>query len=97
MRLLVRLLLCVLAGALGIYLYMDAHNALTEVRLAIPQVQKELRELREENKRLAFEVAKFESPDHLMQLARKPEYSHLKPCFETNCVKIRIRADMKDD
>lgn len=93
MRALISLFFCVAAASVAIYVYIDAQNALTEVKLMIPQVQKELHELKEENKRLRFEAAQFESPEHLMQLSRKPEFSHLKPCFEKDCVKIFLEGE----
>jgi hypothetical protein len=56
-------------GASGLYLhfycegfYIDKQNQLTELRLMIPTLAKEAKE----------------SPIHLMELARKPEFSHLR-------------------
>lgn len=72
---------CLLAVAFSIYLYIDTHNHLIEMKLAIPPLNKKIRELVAENDRLQFEIDRFESPAHLMQLTDKPEYSHLKPVF----------------
>lgn len=49
-----------------------------EERLKIPIVKKELRELREKNTLLQYEIDRFENPSHLMSLSRKSEFSHLK-------------------
>lgn len=70
--------LCILAATISLYSYIDKQNDLTELRLAIPNITRELREIREENTRLHYEIERFESPIHLMELMRKPEYSHLK-------------------
>lgn len=72
---------CLMASAFALYIYIDAHNHLIEMQLAIPPLQKKIRELVAENGRLQFEIDRFESPAHLMQLADKPEYSHLKPVY----------------
>jgi thermostable 8-oxoguanine DNA glycosylase len=80
---LVKLALCILTAAFSIYLYIDALNEVTQARLAIPPVQKELQELLEKNNRLQYEIDRFESPLHLMEMARKPEWGHLKmPYFQ---------------
>jgi len=47
------------------------------LRLEIPQHKKLLREIEAENSKLQFEIAKFESPTHLMELAQQPQFSHL--------------------
>jgi hypothetical protein len=61
-----------------IYSYMDKQNALMEVRLMIPTAMKELRAVQEENVRLRYEIARFESPKNLLELIKKPEFSHLQ-------------------
>ncbi len=76
-----RLGCCLLAFAFALYLYINAHNHLIETQLAIPPLQKKIRDVTAENGRLQFEIDRFESPAHLMQLADQPEYSHLKPVY----------------
>lgn len=61
------------------YLYIDAKNALLQVQLEIPHVKRELKEIVEENKRLAFLIQSFESPQHLVELSRQTEFAHLRP------------------
>ena len=73
-----RIFFCLLFAGWMLYAYIDQHNALVELRLLIPQVTKDLKALQEENRRLKYEIDRFESPIHLMELARKPEFSHLK-------------------
>lgn len=69
---------CGLSLALAVYLYIDARNQVMGLRLAIPHLQKELKTIQEDNERMQYEIDRFESPLHLMELARKPEFSHLK-------------------
>lgn len=73
-----RLLLCVICAGLLLYSYIDAQNAVTRLRLQIPVLSKEIRDLRETNTHLTYEIELFESPQHLLELAARPEFSHLK-------------------
>lgn len=61
-----------------LYVYIDRQNALTELKLQIPFLEKEVKQILEENIKLHYEINQFESPIHLMELARKPEFGHLK-------------------
>lgn len=70
--------LCILIAGFMLYFYIDKLNELTELRLAIPALAKEVKQIQEANIRLRYEIDQFESPIHLMELARKPEFSHLK-------------------
>lgn len=75
---LIRILVCI--GTCGgfLYSYVDKQNAVTRRRLEIPVLAKEIKDLKEGNTRLKYEIELFESPEHLMELARHSEYSHLK-------------------
>lgn len=74
----IRIFVCLLFAGWMLYFYIDKHNELVELRLLIPQVEKDLKAVQEENMRLKYEIDRFESPIHLMEMARKPEFSHLK-------------------
>lgn len=78
MSLLWRLFLCIVAASAGLYLYIDGQNDITHLRLTIPQLERELRHIREVNTRLEYEIDRFESPIHLMRLAREPAFRHLR-------------------
>lgn len=69
---------CILAAGFALFAYIDKQNELTELRLAIPALAKEVKNIHEENIRLKYEIDSFESPIHLMELVRKPEFAHLK-------------------
>lgn len=66
----------IIGGAL--VLYMDRLNELTRLRVDIPHHVKELRSIQEENERMQYEIDQFENPVYLMELLKKPEFSHLK-------------------
>lgn len=73
-----RVFICIVVAGVSLFAYIDKQNELTELRLMIPSLTKEVKSIQEENIRLKYEIERFESPIHLMELMRKPEYSHLK-------------------
>ncbi len=75
---LTRLLVCIGAFGVFLYSYVDKQNGVTRRRLEIPVLAKEIKDLKEFNTRLQYEIDLFESPEHLMELARHSEFSHLK-------------------
>ncbi len=78
LHIIIRMFFCIAAAGIALYSYIDKQNDLTELRLAIPVLAKEVKGIQEENIRLHYEIDRFESPLHLMELMRKPEFSHLK-------------------
>lgn len=74
----IRVLFCILSLGSFLYAYINKQNSITELRLQIPVVAKELQLIKEENTRLEFEIDRFENPLHLMELSRQPQFSHLK-------------------
>lgn len=73
-----RILICIAIAAAFVYAYIDNQNELIAVQLAIPAIAKELKAIQEENVRLEYQIDCFESPLHLMELVKKPEFSYLK-------------------
>lgn len=69
---------CILIFGCALFLSIERQNELIALRREIPKVRQELKELRESNTQLHYEVDRFESPMHLRELLRKPEFSHLK-------------------
>lgn len=61
-----------------------------EERLKIPIVKKELRELKEKNILLQYEIDRFEHPSHLMSLSRKNEYSHLRYPIANDVLMVEV-------
>lgn len=73
-----RFFVCIFIAGIALFAYIDKQNDLTELRLALPALTKNVRSIQEENTRLKYEIESFESPIHLMELMRKPEFGHLK-------------------
>jgi hypothetical protein len=76
--LVLRLFFCIVIVGLALFAYIDKQNELTELRIAVPILAKEVKDIHEENIRLKYEIEQFESPIHLMELMRLPEYAQLK-------------------
>lgn len=74
----VRILVCILAAGFALYAYIDKQNELTELRIAIPALEKKVKQIRIDNRRLLYELDKLKSPDQLMEFAERPEFGHLK-------------------
>lgn len=77
-RAITKSLVCIFVIGSAFALYLEKQNRLTRVRMKIPELAKDLRALREENRRLEFSIEQFESPENLIQLLRKNEYCNLK-------------------
>lgn len=69
---------CLVALGLSLYSFIDQQNDVTELRMQLPALSKELKTIQEENMRLQYQIDQFENPQHLMDLARQNEFSHLK-------------------
>jgi hypothetical protein len=84
--------ICIASAGLFLYAYIDKQNELTELRLAIPVLSKEVKAIQEENIRLQYEIDRFESPIHLMELSRKPEFGHLRYPYLPDVVILPSRS-----
>jgi hypothetical protein len=73
-----RIICCLAVFALYLYQMIQKQNVINYLSLQIPKVTKDLKAIEEENVRLHFEIESFESPDHLMQLVKMQEYTHLR-------------------
>lgn len=94
--LMTRLFICIGAVGFTLFAYIEKQNELTELRLAIPVVKKELTALVEENIALKYEIESFENPVHLMELMRNPEYSHLKYPYLSDEIFLPKAAPLKE-
>lgn len=83
-----RLIFCLSFSTFLLYIYIDKKNSLTEVRLAIPHLQAEVKALELEKTALQYELKCFENPTYLLELLKKPEYAHLHFPKEGEVVKL---------
>lgn len=84
-----KIILCLASVVAALYFYIDKQNELIELRMNVRTLAKELREIQENNVSLQYEVDRFESPVHLMELARKPAFSHLKYPYTKDIIILR--------
>lgn len=74
----VRLLICISCMGFVLYKSIDKMNELTELRLSIPLLKQEVKEIQEKNLELQYKIEQFESIPHLLELSKQPEFGHLK-------------------
>ncbi len=77
-KILVQILCCLTVFTFYLYHIIQKQNQINYLSLNLPKIVKELKTLEEENMRLRFQVNSFQSPDHLMQLVKEEQYTHLK-------------------
>ncbi len=94
-----RIFLCIGFVAFCLYSYIDTQNAVTRLRLEIPLIAGHIKDLKEKNTQLQYEIDLFESPEHLIQLARTVEFSHLKYPIAKQVLKIHegIALDLSSE
>ena len=78
----IRVFICIVLFGGCLFAYIDGHNEVTSFKLKGPVLAKDLKALEEKNRRLKYDIDEFESPANLMNLARQPEFSHLKFPYE---------------
>ena len=74
----VQISLCLVMLGACLFSYLEKQNELTELRIYVPKLVKEIRLIEEENVALKYQIQKFESPENLMALALDQQFSHLK-------------------
>ena len=88
-----RMITSILFFCLFLYLYIDMQNSVTKLRLKIPPISDEVRELEEVQKSLLYQKARYEDPKALMKLLRKPEFSYLKKPTLENVIYFNAADD----
>ncbi|CCB86912.1 MULTISPECIES: hypothetical protein [Parachlamydia] len=91
-----QILVCISCAAFTLYGLIDRQNELTELRLAIPSLKKEVERIEKDNIRLSYEIDRFESPIHLMELQRKPEFGHLHYPYKNDIVVLEEPQPLQD-
>lgn len=67
-------------------------NSITELRIKVPSLAKEVRRIEEDNTRLLYEIEAFESPENLLKLASMPEYSHLRHPISADVLTCKVES-----
>mgnify|MGYP003350924535 CR=1 FL=1 len=77
-HLLMKIGLCLSAFALSLFSYLNMQNEVTQIKIQLPELEKQIRLIHEENQRLCYQIEQFENPAHLIELTHRPEYAHLR-------------------
>lgn len=94
--LLVKMLICLFSFGGVLYAYLEKQNDYTKLRIELPTLAKEVRLLEEEIASLQYEVERFENPKHLMELAKRPEFSYLKYPILNDVVVLKKESGSKE-
>jgi len=78
MMLVVRLGLCVAVFGWCLFSYLDKQNELTQLKVQLPDLERHLALIQEENRRMVCELETLENPARLIDLVHRPEFGHLK-------------------
>lgn len=73
----------------AIYSYLTEQNKCTELKIRLPKLVKEIEAIHQENARLQFQIICFESPEHLLELAKNHAYAHLKFPFVQDVLTVK--------
>lgn len=84
-----QILFFLLCFTFTLYSYVDRQSHLTALRLKLPEVAREIRQMREDAASLRYEIDRFESPEHLIVLARLPQFAHLRHPLLADIAKYR--------
>ncbi|MGR3972982.1 MAG: hypothetical protein QRY72_00135 [Candidatus Rhabdochlamydia sp.] len=71
------------------YTYLQKQNECTAIKMKLPLIAKEVRKIHEHNHELHYQVSCFENPEHLIYLAKEPQYAHLKFPFTHHITQVQ--------
>lgn len=77
-RLMLQLGFCLTLISFCLYSYLNKQNELTQVKICLPQLEKDIKIVSEENCRLQYEIDRVENPMRLIELVHRPEFSNFK-------------------
>lgn len=89
----IRVAICLSSASFVAYAYIDQRNSLTELQRIIPQIEKEARQVQDENVSLQYEIDCFRNPRHLLELLREPQYRYLQFPSSNEVIALRRSGD----
>ena len=92
-----QLLFCLSVLSFFLYSYQRKQNELTELKIRLPKLEKEIGAICEETQRLQFEIERSESPSRLIGLAHQPEFRHLKHPLLKEVLTVREGIALQTD
>ena len=86
---LLRIFACLAFFSFSVYSYLDKQNTCTELKMRLPKLTKEIEAINEVNANLQYQIECFENPQHLLSMAGRPEYQHLKFPFTEEVLTVK--------
>jgi len=84
-----QIILCLALASLLLYTIIERQNTIIETRLSLYKLEREVKALEEEKRRLDAQIETLKSPKRLLKLLKKPQYSHLRFPTEKNTIYIK--------
>lgn len=78
MKNLVKIFICIFCFGVSLYIYLDKLNSQSELKVQVPQIAKEIELIEQDLVNLNYQIESFKNPTHLLNLALRPEFGHLK-------------------
>ena len=75
---LTRLGFCLAIFGWGLFSYLNKQQELAQIRVQLPELEKRLKVIQEENRRMLCEIEELENPSRLIELVHRPEFGYLK-------------------
>lgn len=75
---LIRLGFCLTVFGWGLFSYLGKQNELAQIKVQLPELEKRLLVIQEENRRMAYEIEGLENPSRLIEIVHRPEFGYLK-------------------
>ena len=73
-----RLGFCVAIFGWGLFSYLNKQQELAQIKVQLPELEKRLHVIQEENRRMLCEIEELENPSRLIELVHRPEFGYLK-------------------
>ncbi len=73
-----RLGFCVAVFGWGLFSYLNKQQELAQIKVQLPELEKRLHLIQEENRRMLCEIEELENPSRLIEIVHRPEFGYLK-------------------
>ena len=93
----VKLIICLFVFGVCLYSYINKQNELTALKMELPKLAKDIVDLKEEIKKMQYEVESYENPQYFMDLVRKPQFGYLKHPFIEEVLQVTESVALFED
>lgn len=89
----VQIFTCLIAVSACWFSYLEKQNELTSLRLYAPKLVQEVKNIREKNMEMRYQIQQLESPEKLMELTQDARFHHLKHPFGKDILVLQEGKD----